>query len=310
MPPSRRTAALPDGRGLILAIAAYALWGFFPIYFALVAPASALEIVSWRVVLSLLFCAILVSATRAWRSVQDALRNRRVVLLLGLAGSLIAINWATYVITVISGNVVEAALGYFMNPIVTVLLGVIVLRERLRPMQWASVAVTAVAAVVLALGYGSFPWLAFILALTFGGYSLVKKQVGPRVDATTGLTIETAWLTPIAMITLTTIASTGGLVIGTISPLHTTLLLLAGVVTAIPLLLFASAAHRLPLSYLGLLQYLTPVLQLLVGVLVFHEPMPPQRLAGFILVWIALIILTVDMLTAGRSPRRTSVEPI
>lgn len=281
--------------GLAFAIGAYGLWGFLPIYFIFLAPASAPEIVAWRIVLSLVFCALLLTVTRGWRALATIVRNRRTTLTMGLAGVLILANWLVYVFATLSDRVVEAALGYFTNPIVTVLLGVFILRERLRPLQWASIAISAIAVLVLAVNYGQLPWIALVLAFSFGFYGLIKKQVGSTVDAVSGLTLETAWLAPLASVALLVLAASGGLVIGTVSPVHTVLLLAAGAITAIPLLLFASAARRLPLTYIGLAQYLAPVLQFLIGVFVLHEDMPPARWAGFALVWLALVILTIDM---------------
>ena len=297
------------GRGLLLAILAYLLWGFLPLFFLLLAPANALEIVAWRVLFSLVFCAILLTVTKAWTHLGELLRDRRVALTLLLAGILILINWLVYVFATLTHEVVQAALGYFTNPIVTVLLGVFVLRERLRPMQWVSIGISAVAVVIIAVNYGAFPWIALALAFSFGLYGLIKKRVGNRVDALSGLTIETMWLAPIAVAQLILVSLTSGLTIGTISPLQTVSMCLAGVVTAVPLLLFAGAARRLPLTTIGLVQYLTPVMQFLIGVLLLHETMTPARLAGFVLVWIALIVLTIDRFVAARG-RIVAIEPI
>ena len=297
------------GRGLLLAILAYLLWGFLPLFFLLLAPANALEIVAWRVLFSLVFCAILLTVTKAWTHLGELLRDRRVALTLLLAGILILINWLVYVFATLTHEVVQAALGYFTNPIVTVLLGVFVLRERLRPMQWVSIGISAVAVVIIAVNYGAFPWIALALAFSFGLYGLIKKRVGNRVDALSGLTIETMWLAPIAVAQLILVSLTSGLTIGTISPLQTVSMCLAGVVTAVPLLLFAGAARRLPLTTIGLVQYLTPIMQFLIGVLLLHETMTPARLAGFVLVWIALIVLTIDRFVAARG-RIVAIEPI
>ncbi len=288
------------GRGLLLAILAYLLWGFLPLFFLLLAPANALEIVAWRVLFSLVFCAILLTVTKAWTHLGELLRDRRVALTLLLAGILILINWLVYVFATLTHEVVQAALGYFTNPIVTVLLGVFVLRERLRPMQWVSIGISAIAVVIIAVNYGAFPWIALALAFSFGLYGLIKKRVGNRVDALSGLTIETMWLAPIAVAQLIFVSLTSGLTIGTISPLQTVSMCLAGVVTAVPLLLFAGAARRLPLTTIGLVQYLTPIMQFLIGVLLLHETMTPTRLTGFVLVWIALIVLTIDRFVAAR----------
>jgi len=298
------------GVGLAFAASAYVLWGFLPLYFSTLAPAGAIEIVAWRVVLSLVFCAALLTVTRGWAALLTIVRDRRTMLIMGAAGVFILINWLVYVFAALSGHVVEAALGYFTNPMVTVLLGVIVLRERLRPMQWTAIGISALAVLVLAVNYGKFPWIALALAFSFGLYGFIKKQVGGRVDAISGLTIETAWLTPLAGIVLVVIAVNGDLVMGTAGTAHTVLLLLAGGITAIPLLLFAAAARRLPLAYLGLTQYLAPVIQFLIGVFIFREDMPFARWLGFALVWIALVVLTIDMFRSNRAARRAAPEPL
>ncbi|MBC7441832.1 MAG: EamA family transporter RarD [Ramlibacter sp.] len=280
-----------------------------PLYFLLLAPTGAFEIVPWRVLFSLVFCALLITVTRKWRSFLDLLKKRRIVFTMGLAGLLIFVNWQTYVFAALSGHVVEAALGYFINPIVTVFLGVLLLREKLRLLQWVAVGISLGAVVVLTVGYGALPWVSLVLAFSFGFYGLIKKRVGPDVDAVAGLTLETVWLAPLAVVQLIVVGAVSGLTIGTVSPWHTALLLLAGIVTAVPLLFFAAAARRLPLTYLGLIQYFAPILQFLVGVFVLHEPMPPERWAGFGLVWLALVVLTTDMVLTGRAPRRASLEP-
>ena len=304
--PTRRKPAVRSAAstGLIYAICSYGIWGFLPLYFLLLAPTGAFEIVAWRVLFSLVFCGVLILATRAWRPLVAALRTPKVVWTMGLAGVLIFINWQTFILAALSGHVVETALGYFINPIITVLLGVLVLHERLRAAQWAAVVISFVAVVVLSVGYGSVPWISLILAFSFGLYGLIKKRVGGHLDALTGLTLETMWLAPIAIVQLVVVSLLTGLTFGTVSPQHTVALIGSGVITAVPLLFFAAASRRLPLSTLGLVQYLAPVLQLIVGVVILQEPMPPERWLGFGLVWVALIVLTVDMIVAGRSQRR------
>jgi chloramphenicol-sensitive protein RarD len=291
------------GPGLAFGIGAYALWGVLPLFFLLLRPATAVEIVAWRIVLSLVFCCLLITVTRGWPAFAAIVRDRRTTLILGGAGALILVNWLVYVYATLSGHVVEAALGYFTNPIVTVLLGVFVLRERLRVLQWIAIGISAVAVLVLALNYGQFPWIALALAFSFGLYGLVKKQVGGRVDAVSGLTIETAWLAVPASIALVVLAASGALTIGGEGALQTVAMLLAGVVTAVPLLFFAAAARRIPLTYLGLTQYLAPLLQFVIGVFVLHESMPAARWWGFGLVWIALVVLTIDMFASSRSTK-------
>ncbi|HEV7949957.1 MAG TPA: EamA family transporter RarD, partial [Glaciihabitans sp.] len=209
------------GSGLLYGIAAYGLWGVLPAYFLFLAPSSPIEIVASRVLLSLVFCALLLTVLRGWGRFAAVLRDRRVVLTMGIAGLLILVNWLVYIYAALSGHVVEAALGYFTNPIVTVLLGVFVLRERLRPAQWTAIGISALAVIVLAVNYGAFPVIALALAFTFGFYGLIKKRVSGRVDAISGLTIETIWLAPIAAAMLIVTALTTGLTVGTISTAHT-----------------------------------------------------------------------------------------
>jgi chloramphenicol-sensitive protein RarD len=304
-----RPARSDQSTGLVYAVLAYGLWGLLPLYFLLLLPAGPFEVVAWRVLFSLIFCALLITVTRRWQALIGVLRKPRIVWIMGLAGLTIYVNWHTYVVAALDGHIVEAALGYFINPIVTVFLGVLVLHERLRTIQWVAVGIAILAVVVLTVGYGSLPWISLVLAFSFGLYGLIKKRVGNDVNAVTGLTLETAWLTPIAIIQLVVVGGVSGLTFGSVSPLHTVLLLSTGVVTAVPLLLFASAARRLPLTLIGLVQFIAPVLQFLVGVFILHEDMPPERWAGFGLVWVALVILTVDMIASGRAPRRASVEP-
>lgn len=298
------------GTGLGFAIAAYGLWGFLPLYFLLLVPVGPWEIVALRILLALAFCAILLTVTRSWRPFLALARRRRVLGVMSIAGVLIYINWQTYILAIITGHVVEGALGYFINPIVTVLLGVFLLRERLRPAQWAAIGISAIAILVIAIGYGTFPWIALTLAFSFGLYGYIKKRVGAQVDAVSGLTLETAVLTPVAVVVLVAVASTTGIVTGTTGVPQLLVILCAGAVTATPLLLFAAAARRIPLVYLGLTQYLAPVIQFLIGVVILHEAMPLERWIGFILVWVALIVLTIDMLVTGRASRRAFPEPV
>ena len=306
MRPARSSAST----GLIFAICAYGMWGFLPLYFLFLAPTGAFEIVAWRVLFSLVFCAVLILATRAWRPLVTALRSPRIVWTMGLAGVLIYINWQTFILGTLSGHVVETALGYFINPIITVLLGVFVLHEKLRSMQWAAVVISFIAVIVLSVGYGTVPWISLILAFSFGFYGLIKKRVGGHIDALSGLTLETLWLTPIAIIQLVVVSVLSGLTFGTVSTVHTIALIGTGVLTAVPLLFFAAASRRLPLTTMGLVQYLAPVLQFIAGVVILNEPMPPERWLGFGLVWLALIVLTVDMVRAGRALRRPVIDPI
>lgn len=285
--------------GLAAGVAAYAFWGVLPLYFPLLEPAGAVEIIAHRVVWSLLFCLLLLLATRTWPAFLAALRDRRTLGLLALAAVLLAVNWLVFVVGVLTDRVVDAALGYFINPLVTVGLAVLVLRERLRPLQWVALGAGAAAVVVLTAGYGQLPWIALTLAASFGCYGLIKNRVGRSVGAVPGLAAETLVLAPLALGYLVTLGVTGTGSFAAHGTWHAVALATSGVVTAVPLLLFNTAARRMPLSLLGLLQYLAPVLQLLIGVVVLGERMPVARWWGFGLVWLALVLLGVDGVRAG-----------
>ena len=295
--------AAQERLGGIYAFGAYFLWGFMPLYFILLAPIGPWEIVVWRILFSLVFCAILLTVTRTWPKLIAILRDRRLVFWTIVAGLLIYVNWQVFLLGILTGHVIEGSLGYFINPIVTVLLGVLVLGEKLRTAQWVAIAFAALAVVVIIVAYGSFPWIALTLAASFGTYGLVKKQIGPSVDAISGLTLESLWLTPIAIVQLIVVASTTGLVFGTQGAGHTALVTLAGVVTAVPLLLFAAGARRAPLTVIGLLQFVAPIMQFLTGWWILGEPMPLERWIGFALVWVALVLLSVDSLRHARRSR-------
>jgi chloramphenicol-sensitive protein RarD len=290
--------------GVVSGITAYALWGVFPLYFPLLEPAGGLEIVAHRVLWSLVFVALLLTVVRRWRLVRTTLADRRAVLVLAGAAVLIAVNWLVFVYGVNSGHVVETSLGYFINPLVSVLLGVVVFAERLRPLQWTAVGIAAVAVGVLTVDYGRPPWIALALAASFGLYGVMKKLV--RVEAAPGLFVETAIVALPAAVAIGVLQSNGQGTATSGGAGHFLLLMSSGVATAIPLLLFAAATRRIPLSTVGLLQYLTPLMQLAIGVFIRHEPMPPARLVGFVIVWVALAVFTVDSLrtarTAGRRP--------
>jgi chloramphenicol-sensitive protein RarD len=290
--------------GILFGIGAYGLWGLLPLYFFVLMPAGAVEIVANRVVWSLLFCALLITVTRSWSALAGALRNRAVFGSLALAAFLIAINWLTYTYGVTTGQAVEASLGYFINPLVSVLLGVFVLKEKLRPLQWAAVGIGFIAVGVLTYSYGKLPWIALTLAFSFGLYGFVKKRVGPRVDAVTSLSVETMVLAPFAAVTMVYLAVTGTATLTTQGPGHFWLLLASGVITAVPLLFFGASARRLPMTTIGLLQYFAPLLQFVLALVVFKEAMTVDRWIGFGVVWVALLVLTVDML---RTARKTAV---
>lgn len=293
--------------GGVYAFAAYFLWGFMPLYFLTLAPAGSWEVVAWRIIFSLGFCLIAVTLTRSWPTLLGILRNRRLVFWTIIAGLLIYVNWQVFLISTLTGHVVEGSLGYFINPIVTVLLGVIVLKERLRVTQWVAIGIATLAVVVIVVGYRSFPWIALALAGSFATYGLVKKQIGPSVDALSGLTLESLWLTPIAIIQVIIVGATTGITLGNSGGGHAVLLVLAGVITATPLLLFAAAARRTSLTVIGIFQFVAPIMQFATGAWLMHEPMPPERWAGFALVWIALLVLTVDSVLFARRSRTNDV---
>lgn len=288
--------------GLASGIAAYLLWGLFPLYFLLFARSGAFEVVAHRALWSLVFCLVLLAVMRRLGDLRDIWRDRRVLAYLGAAGILIAANWTIYVYGVVTGRTLDAALGYFINPLAIALLGVVVLRERLRPGQWAALGVGVVAVVVLVLGYGQVPWIALGLALSFGTYSLVKKLAGRSVAPLPGLAFETAAVAPFALALLVALAVTGT---ATVAPLtgYGALMMTSGVVTAVPLLLFADAARKVSMVTLGMLQYIAPIGQFLLGWLVFDEPMPATRWFGFALVWVAILAFAVDAVLVTRRSR-------
>lgn len=294
----------PDPRvGLLLGGGAYLLWGFFPLYFHQLDPAGPVEIIAHRVVWSLLLCILLLVVARGLGDLRAVLRSRRALLGLAAAGLLVTTNWLVYVYGVLSGHTLDASLGYYVNPLATVALAVLVLGERLRRLQWVALATAATAVVVITVGMGELPWIALLLAVTFSSYSLLKKRIGRSVGAVTSLTVETAATTPLALAYLAWLAAQGASTFTGESPRHTAALVALGVVTAVPLLMFGGATRRLPLTVIGLLQYLTPTMQFVIAVLVFGEDMPPVRWVGFTLVWLALVLLSVDGLRHHSSVR-------
>jgi chloramphenicol-sensitive protein RarD len=298
-----------ERRGVAYGAAAYLIWGLFPLYWPLLEPAGSVEILAHRIVWSLVFVLGVLAVTRSWAWIGPLLADRVSMRRMVLAAVLIAGNWCLYIWGVNNEHVVETSLGYFINPVVTVMIGVLVLRERLRPVQWAAIALGTVAVLVLTVDYGRPPWIALGLAFSFATYGLLKKQVGTTVGAVQSLTVETAVLFLPALGWLLYLESTGAGQLGHSGVGHGMLLASAGVATAIPLLFFAAAARRVPLSVLGMLQYLAPVLQFLTGVLVYDEPMPASRLAGFALVWAALVLLTAESLRHRRRLRRAAATP-
>ena len=291
------------GRGTLLGFTAYGLWGLFPLYFDALKPAGPWEILAHRILWTLLFCLVVLLVVRDLGWVRPLLRRPRLLAGTALAAVLIAVNWIVYVGAVTSGNTSEAALGYFLNPLVTVALGVVVLGERLRVLQWVAVGIGVGAAAYLGIVGGRVPWIALTLAGSFALYSLTKKKVGVSLDAIHGLTVETVVLAPVAAVVLVVVGAHGGLEFGLHGGVHTSLLVLSGVVTAVPLLCFAAAARRIPLVTIGLVQFITPVMQLLCAVIFLDEHMPSERWIGFGIVWLALMVLTVDSLLGLRDAR-------
>jgi chloramphenicol-sensitive protein RarD len=292
------------GRGTLLAFTAYGLWGLFPLYFDALKPAGAWEILAHRILWTALLCVAVLLVLRDGAWVRPLLGRRRLLGGLAIAAVLIAANWVLYVSVVTAGQASEAALGYFLNPLVTVALGVLVLGERLRVLQWVAVGIGVVAAAYLAIAGGRVPWVALALAVTFALYSLTKKKIGASLGALHGLTVETMLLTPVAALLLVVVGAHGGLEYGRHGAWHTSLFVLSGVVTALPLLCFAAAARRIPLVSIGLIQFITPVLQLLCAVLLLGEHMPAERWVGFGIVWLALLVLSVDSLLSLHASRR------
>ena len=291
-------------RGALYGAGAYALWGLFPLYWPLLEPSGSLEVLAHRVLWSLGVVALLLAVLRRGAAVRAALRDGRQVLRLALAAVTVAVNWGAYIYGVTSGQVVETSLGYFINPLVTVLLGVFVLGERLRPVQWGALGLAGLAVVVLSVEGGRPPYLALLLAFSFGAYGLLKKTA--RVGAVEGLGIETAVLTLVAAVYLLVLGAQGASTFGGHGAGHAVLLALSGLITAVPLLLFGAAAQRVPMVTLGLLQYIAPTTQFLLGVLLLGEPMGVPKLLGFALVWTALVIFTYDLVAQRRRVLRTA----
>lgn len=283
--------------GLLYGFGAFGLWGLIPFFFVALVPAGPWEIVAHRIVWTFLFCLVVLSIRRDWAWIGPMLRRWRVVAGLTVAALLIAANWLTYIGAVLGGQTSEAALGYFLNPLVTVALGVVVLSERLRPLQWLAVGIATTAAVFLTVVAGQLPLTALALAFSFALYGLLKNRMGADLPAVHGLTVETAVLLPLALAGIWALAASGASTFASDGPGHVLLLLLTGPVTATPLLLFAAAARRIPLVTIGLIQFIAPVMQL-VSSLILGEHITPARWVGFAIVWVALTVLTADTLHA------------
>jgi chloramphenicol-sensitive protein RarD len=289
--------------GLAFGAGAYLIWGSFPLLFQLSKFASPLETVVWRVVFGFLFAAILVTITKTWGQILALVKTPKKLVWVAVAAIFIFINWQVYVVAVVTGNVIETSLGYFINPLVTVMFAVVLLKEKLRRMQWVALGVGLIAVLVLTVDYGRPPWIAIVLALSFGTYSLAKNRVGRNIGALQSFTIESATVLPIAIIQLIVVASFGPIMLLS-GPMEAAVLIGLGIMTAVPLILFGAAASRIPLSMIGFIQYLTPVLQFSAGYFILSEEMPPVRWIGFGLVWVSLVILTSDAF------RRRPISPI
>lgn len=298
------TEAARRQQGTLYGFLAYLLWGVFPLYFDLLRPAGPWEIVAHRIVWTLALCGLLLLVLRDLSWLGRLVRRPRRLGGVALAGGLIATNWGIYTWAVLSGHVTEAALGYFLNPLVTVALGVLILRERLRRLQWIAVGIGTLAAVYLTIDYGAPPWISLALAFSFAMYSLLKNRLGISLTPLQSLTGESLVILPVAVVILLWLDRTGGTTFGGHGVLHTVLLVSTGVATAVPLILFAAAASRVPLSTIGLLQFLTPFLQLLTGVLLLGETVPTTRWFGFAMVWVALVVLSADMVRQVRRTRQ------
>jgi len=287
-------------RGVFFGLTAYALWGLFPLFWPLLKPAGALEILSHRIVWSFVFTAILLAFVGGWSKVRGL--PARTWLLIVAAAILIAINWGVYIYAANNGHVVEAALGYFINPLLSAGLGVVVLKEKLRPLQWTALAIAAAAVLIISFGTGRVPWLALTMAVSFALYGLVKKVI--QIAPTVSLTVESMVLLPLALGFLIYLQTQGDSSLLGNGNGHVVLLMTAGLVTAVPLLAFAAAAQRLPLTLLGFLQYTTPTIQFLLGVFWAHEVMAPSRWVGFMVIWVALIVYSTDAILAERRRRQ------
>jgi chloramphenicol-sensitive protein RarD len=291
--------------GLLFGVSAYTLWGLFPIYWPLLKPANPLEIVSHRAVWTLVFCFIILALTKSLKSTLSLLKRPKIVAGLFLGSILISINWIIYIYAANNEHVVEASLGYYINPIVVIATGVIVLKEKMRPLQWLAVGIATLGVAVLTIDYGRLPWIALGLALSWGSYGLVKKQLG--LGALEGLSIETLLSSGFYLAYLIWLGNQGE---GhfTYSLTLTLLLIGGGAVTAIPLLLFNGSTNRLPLTLIGLLQYITPTIQFCIGVWYYNEDMSTARWVGFLIIWVALMSLAIDLVKSSRSVDHSITE--
>ncbi|WP_156754662.1 EamA family transporter RarD [Actinokineospora pegani] len=294
--------------GLVYGFLAYLTWGFFPLYWPLLEPAGPVEVLAHRIVWSVLAVGALILVLRRWQRLKVVAANRRRMGFIAVGAVTIALNWGMYIYGVNSGQVVEASLGYFINPLITILLGVLVMGERLRAGQWAGLAIALGAVVQLSVEAGRLPWIALTLAFSFGTYGLMKKKAD--VGSTEGLALETAILSPLALVYLVWLSAAGGGAFGHFGWGHALLLVGTGVVTAVPLLLFGAAAVRISMTTMGVMQYLVPILQFAIGVFLYHEQMSSSRWIGFGLVWLALVVITAESLAHRRRVAQVAPEMV
>ncbi len=285
--------------GLLYGLSAYLIWGSFPLIIAAASFADPFEVVVWRVVFGFIFAALLVSIVGGWKDIVQIVKSAQRLKWVAVASLMIYINWVVYVVAVATGNVIESSLGYFINPLVTVLFAVLLLKEKLRPMQWVALGIGATAVVILTFDYGRLPFIAIALAMSFGIYSLAKNKVGKKIPALQSFTIESGLVVPVALVQLWLVSQSAQIMIFS-GLVETSILVGFGILTAIPLILFGAAASRVPLSTIGFIQYLTPTIQFSIGFFVFGEPMPAVRWVSFALVWVSLAILTFDALPRKR----------
>ncbi|MEY3278605.1 MAG: hypothetical protein RLZZ426_1091 [Actinomycetota bacterium] len=294
-PTSQRSGAT---RGVVYAFSAYALWGLAPLYWPLLKPASALETLAHRMTWSLVFLVAVNSLRHTWPAIRNVFRNSKQMKLLGIASVLITVNWGLYIWAVLNGHVLDASLGYFINPLVNVAFGVMIFREKLRMAQWVAFVIAGIGVLWLTVDAGKLPWIGLVLGITFSAYGMVKKIAD--VDAVESLSIETILLLPFSGAYLIWLAFTGTIAFGNSGSTQAFWALLAGVVTAVPLLAFGAATVRIPYSTMGIIQYLSPTIQFLIGVFVLHEAMTQGRWVGFTIVWVSLIIFSIDAIRSGR----------
>jgi chloramphenicol-sensitive protein RarD len=291
-------------KGILYGVGAYLMWGFFPIYFKAIQAVPSLQTMFHRVVWSSLFLVTVTLIRRDWTRFRKSIAKPRVLLVYLLSAILLAVNWLVYIYGINSEQIVETSLGYFINPLFSVALGVIFLRERLRPMQWVPIGLAAIGVLYLTLQYGSLPWIALALAFSFGMYGLIKK-IAP-LGALHGVTLETGVLPALSYLVYVESQSTGAF--GHLGWDVTLLLALSGIITALPLLLFASAAQAIPLVLVGILQYIAPTVQFLLGVFLYQEPFTLTLLVGFIIIWLALLIFTMEGVYTRRKRSPVSVQ--